>query len=169
MVSNLRRRALTAALYLSKFLRNRAGRLAASCFRRHPRHDPASIGFVDDAARRVTRVDRVKYVIAQTRTEACFRIVELTHVADPEIDAGHTGMSQRKRERHLRERHTGLARNARQLLNHAELALIAGSRQVEPRAKDRIVLAPLPFYETCPRIVWNRRVAPVFSGEPSSI
>src|SRR5213592_3745183 len=168
MVSNLRRCALTAALYLSKFLRNRAGRLAASCFRRHPRHDPASIGFVDDAARRVARVDRVKYVIAQTRTEACFRIVELTHVADPEVDAGHTGMSQRKRERHLRKRHTGLARNARKLLDHVELALIAGSRQVKQRAQDRIMLAPLTLYEACPRIAWDRGVAAVFRGEPSS-
>src|SRR5437870_4821689 len=161
--------ALSAEPYLSKFLRNRAGRLAASCFRRHPRHDPASIGFVDDAARRVTRVDRVKYVIAQTRTEACFRIVELTHVADPEVDAGHTGMSQRKRERHLRKRHTGLARNARKLLDHVELALIAGSRQVKPRAQDRIMLAPLTLYEACPRIAWNRGIAAIFPGKPSSI
>src|SRR5881396_273088 len=161
--------ALSAEPYLSKFLRNRAGRLAASCFRRHPRHDPASIGFVDDAARRVTRVDRVKYVIAQTRTEARFCIGELTHVADPEVDAGHAGMSQRKRQRHLRERHTGLARDARQLLDHVELALIARSRQVETGPEDRIVLAPLPLYEACPRILWNRGIAPVFPGEPSSI
>src|SRR5438046_6196301 len=156
MVSNLRWCALTAALYLSKFLRNRAGRLAAACLRRHPRHDPASIGFVDDAARRVTRVDRVKYVIAQTGGEACFGIVELTHIAYPEVDAGHTGMSQRKRERHLRKRHTRLARNARKLLDHVELALIAGSRQVKPRAQDRIMLAPLTLYEACPRIAWDR-------------
>src|SRR5207302_10968832 len=116
-----------------------------------------------------TRVDRVKYVIGQTRTEACFRIVELTHIADPEIDAGHPRMSQRKRERHLRKRHTGLARNARQLLDHAELALIAGSRQVEPRPQDRVMLAPLPLYEPCARIAWHRSIAAVFPGEPSSI
>src|SRR6476620_6025439 len=78
-------------------------------------------------------------------------------------------MSQRKRQRHLRERHTGLARNARQLLDHVELALIAGSRQVETGAKDRIMLAPLPLYEACPRIAWKRGLAPVFPGEPSSI
>src|SRR6266480_8119984 len=102
MASDLRR-CVTAAPYVSNFLRDGAGPRPASCFRRHPRHDPASIGFVNDAARRVTRVDRVKYVIGQTRTEACFRIVELTHIADPEIDAGHAGMSQRKRERHLRK------------------------------------------------------------------
>src|SRR5438477_9514798 len=78
-------------------------------------------------------------------------------------------MSQWKRERHLRERHTGLARDARQLLDHVELALIAGSRQVEPRPQDRIVLAPLPFYEACPGIVWDRGIAPVFPGKPSSI
>src|SRR5438477_7734496 len=71
-------------------------------------------------------------------------------------------MSQGKRQRHLRERHTGLARDARQLLDHVELALIAGSRQVEPRPQDRIVLAPLPFYEACPGIVWDRGIAPVF-------
>src|SRR5207302_6845660 len=116
-----------------------------------------------------TRVDRVKYVIGQTRTEACFRIVELTHIADPEIDAGHARMSQRKRERHLLKRHTDLARNALQLLNHAELALIAGSRQVEPRPQDRVLLPPLPLYEACPRIAWNRDIAAVFAREPSSI
>src|SRR6266542_7157183 len=103
------------ALSAEPYLRDHAGLRSTPCFGRHPRHDPASIGFVDDAARRVTRVDRVKYVIGQTRTEACFRIVELTHVADPEVDAGHTGMSQRKSESHRRKRHSGLARNARQL------------------------------------------------------
>src|SRR5438477_2673838 len=139
--------ASSAEPYLSRCLRDR-GRLAAPCFRRHPRHDPASIGFVDDAAGRVTCVDRVEYVIRETRTEARFRIGELTHVANPEIDAGHAGMGQRKRERHLRERQTGLARNGRQLLDHVELALIAGSRQVEPRPQDRVMLAPLTLYET---------------------
>src|ERR1700747_1246861 len=147
--------ALSAEPCLSMCLRDR-GPLAASCFRRHPRHDPASIGFVDDAAGRVTRVDRVEYVIRETRTEPGFRIGELTHVATPEIDAGHAGMSQWKRQRHLRERHTGLARNDRQLLDHVELALITGPRQVETGPQDRIVLAPLAFYEACPRIVWNR-------------
>src|SRR5690349_20869221 len=79
------------------------GRRAASCFRRHPRHDPASIGFVDDAAGRVACVDRVQYVIRETRTEPGFSIGELTHVANAEIDAGHSGMSQWKSQRHLRE------------------------------------------------------------------
>src|SRR5678815_4595314 len=122
--------ALSAEPYPSRCLRDR-GRLAAACFRRHPRHDPASVGFVDDAAGRVTCIDRVEYVIRETRTEARFRIGELTHVANPEIDAGHAGMSQRKSQRHLRERHTGLARDGRQLLDHVQLQLIAGSRQVE--------------------------------------
>src|SRR6185436_16556038 len=103
------------------------------------------------------------------RTEARFRIGELPHVADSEIDAGHARMSQWKRQRHLRERHTGLARDAGQLFDHFELALIAGSRQVETGTQNRIVLAPLPFYEACPRIAWNRGIAPVFPGEPSSI
>src|SRR6266568_3898158 len=115
------------------------------------------------------RVGRVKYVVGQTRTGARFRIVELTHVAHPEVDAGHTGMSQRKRERHLRKRHTRLARNAGELLAHAALALIAGSRQVEPRPQDRVMLAPLPLYEACPRIAWNRGIAAIFPGKPSSI
>src|SRR4029450_6915408 len=97
------------------------------------------------------------------------RLGDRPHVATPEIDAGPAGMSQRERQRHLRKRHTGLARNARQLLDHVELALIAGSRQVEPGPQDRIVLAPLPLYEACPRIVWSRRIAPAFPGEPSSI
>src|SRR5689334_15606110 len=78
-------------------------------------------------------------------------------------------MSQWKRQRHLPEGHTGLARDAGQLFDHVELALIAGSRQVETGPQDRIMLAPLPFYEACPRIAWNRGIAPVFPGEPSSI
>src|SRR4029453_5443953 len=160
--------ALRAEGFLGRCLRD-CRQLAASCLRRHPRHDPASIGFVDDAAGRVACVDRIEYVIRETRTEARLRIGELTHVANPEIDAVPAGMSQWKRQRHLRERHTGLARDPRQLFDHVKLALIAGSRQVEPRAKDRIVLAPLPFYEACPRIAWNRGIAPVFPGKPSSI
>src|SRR5437763_1868498 len=169
MVFRISAGALSAQPSPSTRLRNRAGLRAPPCVPRHPRHDPAPIGFVDDAARWVARVDRVKYVVGQTRTEARFRIVELTQVADPEIDPGDAGVSQRKRERHLRKRHTGLARNARQLLDHAELALIAGSRQVEPRPQDRVMLAPLPIYEAGPRIAWNRGIAPVFPGEPSSI
>src|ERR1043166_3107551 len=78
-------------------------------------------------------------------------------------------MRQGKSQCHLRERHTGLARDARQLLDHVELALIAGSRQVETGPQDRIVLAPLTLYEACPRILWNRGIAPVFPGEPSTI
>src|SRR5690349_834195 len=31
------------------------------------------------------------------------------------------------------------------------------------------MLAPLAFFEACPRIVWNRGIAPVFPGEPSSV
>ena len=31
------------------------------------------------------------------------------------------------------------------------------------------MLAPLSFHEACARIVWDRGVAPVFPGEPSSI
>src|SRR5437764_692469 len=158
MVFRISAVALSAQPSPSTRLRDRAGLRPAPCFRRHPRHDPASIGFVDDAARRVAGVDRVEYVIAETGTEARFRIVELTQVADPEVDAGHAGMSQWKRQRHLRKRHTGLARNARQLLDHVELALIAGSREVESRPQDRIVLAPLPLYEACPRIAWHRGI-----------